>query len=154
MISNDHMLFIWMFVIVGFAVFEAMTPGMVAICFSIAAIIPLGMAILNINILIQIIVYIIILALCLYYLIPVLRRIAKIKVDPDDQHVKTNLDLVIGTYGEALSDISFLNDGLVKADGKEWTAKVEEEKLEIKKGDRVKIKAIAGSKIIVEKGEQ
>lgn len=148
----DTLLVIWLIVIVGFAVLEAMTPGMVAICFSIAGLGALLAYFIGASLLVQLIVYVIVLGVCLYFLIPVLKRLSKLEVDDQNQkHVKTNLDLVIGELGEALSDISFLNEGVVKVDGKEWTAKVNHENESISKGDVVKVKAISGSKIIVEK---
>lgn len=148
----DTLTIIWTIIIVGFIFIEITTPGLVAICFSIAGAVALVLHLLGFSLMIQLIGYAITLGISLYYLIPVLRKIAKIKTDQEDPVSLTNLDLVIGTVGVVLEDITFLNDGLVKVGGKEWTAKVEKDII-IKKGARVIVKEIKGSKIIVEETE-
>lgn len=148
----DTLTIIWTIIIVGFLLIEIMTPGLVSICFSIAGGVALIMHFLNFGLMAQLIGFAIALAISLYFLIPVLKKIAKIKPDQEDPVSLTNLDLVIGTVGIVLEEISYLEDGLVKVGGKEWTAKVEEE-ITIKQGSSVIVKEIKGAKIIVEPTE-
>ncbi|MEG0284205.1 MAG: NfeD family protein [Erysipelotrichales bacterium] len=149
----ETMTIIWIIIIFGFLLIEVATPGLVAICFSIAGVVSLVMQLLDFGLLPQLVGYAIALGISLYFLLPILRRLAKIKSDDTDPIALTNLDLIIGTIGIALSDIDFINEGLVKVDGKEWTAKVEEDII-IKKDTRVLVKEISGSKIIVEPVER
>lgn len=148
----DAMLIIWLIVIVGFLFIEILTPGFVSICFSIAAVPALILHLLGFSLLVQLIVYAIALAICLYYIIPVLRRMMNIKTESDSPIARTNLDLIIDATGVCLEPISKTADGLVKVEGKEWTAKVEDDVV-INKDDLVIVKSITGSKIIVEKKE-
>lgn len=64
--------------------------------------------------------------------------------------VKTNLDRVIGQKAIVTEDIKSLEKGEVKVDGKRWTAISKEE---LVKGDIVKVLAIDGVKLQVEKWE-
>jgi membrane protein implicated in regulation of membrane protease activity len=98
---------------------------------------------------IQLVIYVVVLALSLYFLIPVLRKLAKVSVDNDNKHVKTNLDLIIGQKAQVVEDIAYLQEGAVKVDGKIWSAKTEDKEKKFKSGDIVTIKEITGSKVIV-----
>lgn len=148
----DYILIIWIIVIVGFLLIEIMTPGMVAICFSIAAIPALILHLLGFNIFVQLVVYAVVLAICLYFFIPVLRRMMNIKTESNSPVARTNLDLIIGATGVCLEEITPVQDGLVKVEGKEWTAKIDDSS-SIEKDELVIVKNITGSKIIVEKKE-
>jgi len=142
--------FIWLFIIVAAAVFEAMSPSFFAISFSIAAIPALVLSLLGVGPGIQFFIFVIALALVLFYLLPAVRKLSKINVDhANEKYVKTNLDLIIGEKANVLADIAYLKDGLVKVDGKEWTAKTEDKDKVFKTGDIVTIKAIKGSKVEV-----
>jgi len=142
--------FIWLFIIVAAAVFEAMTPSFFAISFSIAAIPSMILAMLGIGFGFQFVVFVLGLALVLYYLLPVVRKLSRVNLDKNEKYVKTNLDLIIGEKAQVLADIAYLKDGLVKVDGKEWTAKTENKDKLFKEGEVVTIKAIKGSKVEVE----
>lgn len=147
----DTMMIIWLIVIIGFLVIEIMTPGFVSICFSIAGVVSLILYFLGFNLLGQLVGYAIGLAVTLYFILPFLKKLANSKsADGSQPIVRTNLDAIIGEVGVCLEDISLLNDGLVKIEGKEWTAKVQDDII-IKSGDPVLIKEIQGSKVIVEK---
>ena len=144
------MVLVWIIVILAAAVIEAMGPSFVSICFSIAGIFALIATFLGFGLPVQLLVFVIALALVMYFLIPVMRRLAKLNVEKDQEYVKTNLDLIIGQKAAVLEDISYLHDGAVKVDGKEWTAKTQDKEKVFKKGEVVTIKAIKGSKVEVE----
>lgn len=149
----DTMMMIWFIVIFGFLVIEIMTPSFVSICFSIAGVVSLILYFLGFGLLGQLVGYAIGLALTLYFILPILQKLARSKSSDGSQAiVRTNLDAIIGEIGICLADISLLNDGLVKIEGKEWTAKVQNDII-IKSGDPIIIKEIQGSKVIVEKVE-
>ena len=144
------MVIFWVIVIVGFLVVEVLAPTFVAMSFSIAGIVGLVMEFLGFGLLAQLIGYSIALALTLYFLLPILKRIANSKSSSEDPLIKTNLDVIIGAVGEVHEEISLTNDGMVKVGGKDWTAKVLDD-IVIEVGELVVVKQISGSKIIVEK---
>lgn len=144
---------VWSLMIVGFIIIEAATITFFPICFAIAAIPALILNVLGLDLVWQLVAFAITLTLCLYFLIPFLRRISKVKANDPDKVVKTNLDMIIGTTGVCLEPISLTNDGLVKVGGKEWTAKVNKN-IKIKENDLVIVEQIQGSKIIVKKKEE
>jgi len=147
----SNMIWFGLVIIVVAAVIEAITPSMVSICFSFAGIIALLAALLQWHIGIQFVLFVVALALALYFLFPILRKLAKLDTESISQkYVKTNLDLIIGEKATVLQDISYLNDGLVKIDGKERTAKTDSQNAHYHKGDVVSVKAITGSKLLVE----
>ncbi len=147
------MVIFWVIVIVGFLVVEVLAPTFVAISFSIAGIVGLIMEFLGFGLLAQLIGYSIALALTLYFLLPILKRIANSKSSSEDPLIKTNLDVIIGAVGEVHEEISLTNDGMVKVGGKDWTAKVLDD-IVIEVGELVVVKQISGSKIIVEKKDK
>ena len=63
----------------------------------------------------------------------------------------TNADRVIGKIADVTKDISPNNYGEVKIFGVYWTAASDKT---VKVGEKVKVKAIDGSKLIVEKEEE
>ncbi|MDF9867673.1 membrane protein implicated in regulation of membrane protease activity [Bacilli bacterium PM5-3] len=145
----DTMLIIWLIVIIGFLVIEIMTPSFFSISFSIAGVVALIVYFLGFGIMAQLVAYTITVAITLYFLIPILRKISNVKSNQNGPVVRTNLDLIIGEVGICLEKISLLQDGLVKIEGKEWTAKVTDD-IEIEAQTPVIIKEIQGSKVIVE----
>ena len=66
----------------------------------------------------------------------------------DSRDAKTNFDRIIGMNGIVVKDISDVNNGEVKVDGKIWTAYSDDS---LKVNDKVKVLEISGSKIKVRK---
>lgn len=149
----SFMIIFWVIVIVGFLVIEVLAPTFVAMSFSIAGIVGLIMEFLGFGLLAQLIGYSIALALTLYFLLPILKKIANSQSSSEDPLIKTNLDVIIGAVGEVHEEISLINDGMVKVGGKDWTAKVLDD-IVIEVGELVIVKQISGSKIIVEKKDK
>lgn len=149
----DSILIIWVAIIIGFAIIEAFTITFFPICFSISAIPALILNVLGLDLIWQLVAFALTLTLCLYFLIPFLRKVSKIKAINHSKGVKTNLDMIVGTTGICLEKIAPNKEGLVKVGGKEWTAKVSKDEV-IEKNDLVNIEQIKGSKIIVSKKEE
>jgi len=145
----DAMLIIWLIVIIGFLFIEITTPSFVAICFSIAGAVSLVLHFLGFSIMAQLVAYVVTLAITLYFIIPVFKKMNNIKSYGGKPKVRTNLDLIVGEVGVCLERITMLEDGLVKVEGKEWTAKVIDD-IVIEPNTAVVVKEIQGSKIIVE----
>ncbi|MDR3215512.1 MAG: NfeD family protein [Bacilli bacterium] len=150
---QDLLMYFWVAVIIVFALIEMMTITFYSVCFSIGAIFALIMYTLGFDIVGQLSAFIIVLIICLFLIVPLMRRLLNIKVNDNRQGIPTNLDLIIGEDGVCLERISLHQNGLVKVAGKEWTARVNEDVI-IEPHDIVIVEKIIGSKIIVKKKEE
>ena len=121
-------------------VVELFTAGLVSIWFAIGALCTMGISYLTKNI-----AFIIISVLTLILTKPLIKKFKVFDVQP------TNSDRVIGKLADVTKDIIPNNFGEVKIFGEYWTA-ISEEK--IKAGAKVRVKAIEGVKLIVEKEEE
>lgn len=148
------MIIIWVLVILGFIVLELMTPTLITLNFSIAGLFALIAALLGANVLVQLIIFTVVLSLSFMVILPFLRKLAGMKVAPEEHTERTNLDLVIGEVALCVEPISFLKLGSVKIDGKVWTAQVLNEADSFNVGDQVRVDSISGVKIIVKKVEE
>jgi membrane protein implicated in regulation of membrane protease activity len=92
---------------------------------------------------IEIIVFIIVSILSLYFVRPFFKRIIK-----KSKTVESNVDSLIGTEAVVTGKITPLNPGFVKVLGEIWRA---ESSVEILEGETVKIKSIYGTTLTVEK---
>lgn len=126
-------------------VVELLTAGLVSIWFAIGALCTMGISYLTKNIVIQLLAFIIISVLTLILTKPLTKKFKAFDVQP------TNSDRVIGKLADVTKDITPNNFGEVKIFGEYWTA-ISEEK--IKAGAKVRVKAIEGVKLIVEKEEE
>lgn len=126
-------------------VVEFFTAGLVSIWFAIGALCTMGIAAITENLFIQIASFIIISIVTLILTKPLIKKFKAFDVQP------TNSDRVIGKLADVTKDITPNNFGEVKIFGEYWTA-ISEEK--IKAGAKVRVKAIEGVKLIVEKEEE
>lgn len=126
-------------------VVELLTAGLVSIWFAIGALCTMGIAAITENLFIQIASFIIISIVTLILTKPLIKKFKAFDVQP------TNSDRVIGKLADVTKDITPNNFGEVKIFGDYWTA-ISEEK--IKAGAKVRVKAIEGVKLIVEKEEE
>ena len=126
-------------------VVEFLTSGLVSIWFAFGALCTMGIAVLTENVFIQIAAFIVISVVTLILTKPLIKKFKAFDVQP------TNSDRVIGKIADVTKDISPNNFGEVKIFGEYWTA-ISEDK--IKAGTKVRVKAIEGVKLIVEKEEE
>lgn len=133
----------WLIIAVVFAVIEGITLGLTTIWFAGGAVAAALISLVTDNLLIQFLAFILVSIVLLVVTRPLAVRQLNRKT------VKTNLDAVIGTIGIAQSPIRELEPGTVRADGKEWTAVLAENAGEIREGERVKIHALSGVKLVV-----
>lgn len=136
--------FYWLLVIFSFLLIEALSMNLVTIWFAFGALCAFISVYFTDNLIIQLIIFTLTSALSLVATRPLVKRI-KCKI------IKTNSDAIIGKTGIALTDISELNAGRVKVDGKNWMAISEDE---IKQNEKVEVLKIEGAKIIVRKKEK
>lgn len=134
---------LWLVVMVLFLVVEAATVGLVCIWFAVGALAALIAALLGAEIWLQIVLFLVVSAVALYFTRPLAKKYINAKVEP------TNADMVIGKecrVTEAIDNIA--GTGAVYVDGKTWTARSESDEV-IPEGTLVTAKRIEGVKLIV-----
>ena len=135
----------WFILFLVALVVEFSTAGLVSIWFAFGALCTMGIAALTENVFIQIAAFIVISVVTLILTKPLIKKFKAFDVQP------TNTDRVIGKIADVTKDITPNNFGEVKIFGEYWTA-ISENK--IKAGTKVRVKAIEGVKLIVEKEEE
>ena len=135
----------WFILFLVALVVEFSTAGLVSIWFAFGALCTMGIAVLTENVFIQIAAFIVISVVTLILTKPLIKKFKAFDVQP------TNSDRVIGKIADVTKDITPTNFGEVKIFGEYWTA-ISEDK--IKAGTKVRVKAIEGVKLIVEKEEE
>ena len=134
---------LWLVVMVLFLMVEAATVGLVCIWFAVGALAALIAALLGAEIWLQIVLFLVVSAVALYFTRPLAKKYVNAKVEP------TNADMVIGKecrFTEAIDNIA--GTGAVYVDGKTWTARSESDEV-IPEGTLVTAKSIKGVKLIV-----
>ena len=135
----------WLALIIVMLIIEGLTLNMGTLCLAIGGAVSLVLSLCGLDIYWQIGAFLVVSALALIFLRPLARKMLKNKI------VKTNADRVIGQRGLVLKEIKAFSPGLVKADGKEWTAISKHQEEAIAAGEEVKVLAIEGVKLVVEK---
>ena len=134
---------LWLVVMVLFLMVEAATVGLVCIWFAVGALAALIAALLGAEIWLQIVLFLVVSAVALYFTRPLAKKYVNAKVEP------TNADMVIGKecrVTEAIDNIA--GTGAVYVDGKTWTARSVSDEV-IPEGTLVTAKSIKGVKLIV-----
>lgn len=135
--------FIWIGVAVLLAVVEMSTSQLVSIWFVLGAIVSAVTAIFTGNILVQVIVFVVVSAICLVATRPFIKKITKTK------KVSTNADSLIGKTGIATIEINNISaQGQVNVNGQIWTARSKDGNV-IPANEKVTVLEISGVKLIV-----
>jgi membrane protein implicated in regulation of membrane protease activity len=135
-------------VLIATLVIEAMTMGRTTIWFSGGALIALIVEMLNGSIYMQIIAFLIISLVLLFYTRPIAMK------HFNKEREKTNLDSVIGKQAVVTIPIHNIQEtGQVVVEGKEWTARSNDSSKCFEKDVLVRIVSIQGVKLIVEEIE-
>ena len=136
---------LWIGVLVAAIVIETMTMGLTSIWFSGGALAAMIVELLKGSISIQVIVFLIISLILLFYTRPIAVK------HFNQKREKTNLDTVIGRTAVVSIPIHNLKEtGQVMLEGKEWTARSTDSSKQIEKDALVKVVAIRGVKLMVE----
>lgn len=136
--------YIWLALVIIFAVIEAATAGLTVLWFAIGSAAALIAAAFGGPIWLQIVLFIIISFACLI----LVRPLAKKKLNKKTQ--ATNADRVIGMEAIVTEDIDNINSkGAVNINGITWSARSEDGQT-ILAGCRVKVIRIEGVKVFVE----
>ena len=135
--------YIWLILIIAFAILEAATPAIVSIWFALGSLFALIASALSAPLWLQITVFIITSTLALILTRPLLKK--KLLKDV----IATNADMLIGKVGVTVDTIDNIAElGAVKIQGKVWTAR-SEDGTSIPEGSKVSVLSIEGAKLIV-----
>ncbi len=134
---------LWLAAMVLFIVVEAVTVGLVCIWFAIGALAALLCAMFGAPAWAQVLAFLAVSAVTLYYTRPLVKKYVNNKVEP------TNADIVIGKECRVTETIdNIAGTGAVYVDGKTWTARSANEEI-IPKDSLVTAQRIDGVKLIV-----
>lgn len=135
---------LWFGIILFGAILEALTLDLTSIWFSLAALIAFILAILGVNVVVQLIVFIVITVGLLLSVRPLAQNYFRTNV------VSTNSDRLIGKTAVCTKSILQGERGEVKVNSQIWTA-ISQGDSDILENDSVEILAIEGVKLIVKK---
>ena len=131
---------VWLIIFVALVVFELATINLVSIWFAVGALASFTVSLFLEDPTVQIGTFVVVSFISLVCTKSIVRKIRK------GEPVRTNLDRVIGQIGIVTEEISKLNPGEVKVDGKRWTA-ISNKKISV--GSKVEILSIEGVKLSV-----
>ena len=143
MIFLEGMVFVWLFVIVAAIVVEASTVSLVSIWFVPSACISMILALCDVKLWIQLVVFFAVFFFLMLCLKPVFKKNIGLKIVP------TNADSLIGMQAVVIEPIDNLHaKGQVKVRGQTWTARSADEEITYEAGEIVNVLAIEGVKLI------
>lgn len=139
----------WLVLMVVLIIIEITTMGLSTIWFAGGALVAFIVSLFGAGTVIEVIVFLIVSIVSLILTRPIAKRYLS------KNHVKTNVDSLIGKRAIVIEDISNLAEtGQVHINGLEWMARAKDDKDIIKKDQVVEVIRIDGVKLIVKcKGE-
>jgi len=137
-----QMHWIWVALVIIFAVIEAFTFGLTTIWFAISAFVMVFLSFLKIPLPVQIIIFLLISGVLLFFTRPI--AVKKFKTG----RVKTNVDSLVGMHALVTRKISEFDRGEVKLNGQFWTARSEDGST-INEGIKCEVVRIEGVQAIV-----
>jgi len=137
-----HPRWIWVALVIIFAIIEGLTLSLTTIWFALAAIVMVFLSFLKIEILYQILIFLAISSVLLFFTRPI--AIKKLKIG----RVKTNVDSLVGQHALVIKKITEFDIGQVKLNGQIWSARTEDG-LTIEEGTKCEVIRIEGVQVIV-----
>jgi membrane protein implicated in regulation of membrane protease activity len=135
---------VWLALLIIFAGLEGISVGLTSIWFAAGALCALVVALLGGGLWLQIVVFIVVSALCMLAIRPLAKKILTPRVQA------TNADRIIGQEALVTEDIDDLQGkGAVVIGGVTWTARSGTDQI-IPNGTKVKVLRIEGVKVFVE----
>ena len=139
---------LWLILFVVLLIIEIFTMGLTTVWFAGGALVAFVLALLDVGLPVQIIVFLLVSTVLL-----VLTRPLAVKFFNQGRE-KTNADSLIGHKAVVIERIDTLHGtGRAEVNGLEWAAKTEDENLIIEVGEIVVIDGIQGVKLVVRKEE-
>lgn len=140
------MAYVWLGVIVLAIIAEASTVTLVSIWFVPSACISMILALCEVQLWIQLVVFFITFLLLMIFIKPLFRKCFGVKP------VATNADSLLGSDAVVLEPINNLEaKGQVKVRGQIWSARSSDESVTYTEGEVVRVLSIEGVKLICEK---
>lgn len=140
---EQFMPYIWIGIAVVLAVLEVATTQLVSIWFVVGAIAAAIATIFTGSLIIQVVFFVLVSAICLIATRPLVKKLTKSKV------VRTNADSLIGKTGVITIEVNNnLAQGQINVGGQIWSAKSEGDFI-LKVNEKAIVKSIAGVKLIV-----
>ncbi len=136
----------WLILLAAFIVIEILTLGLTTLWFAGGALAALLVSVANGNIFIQVIIFL----LVSFVLLSMVRPLAQKHFNQD--RIKTNAQTLIGMTAVVMEPIDNLKaQGRVTVKGQEWAARNINEGEVLEKDSHVRVTAISGVKLMVEK---
>jgi membrane protein implicated in regulation of membrane protease activity len=133
---------IWVALVIVFALIEVFTLGLTTVWFAIAALIMVFLSFIKIPLSVQILIFLVVSALLLIFTRPL--AIKKFKMGKE----KTNVDSLVGKHVMVTRKISEFEKGEVKLNGLIWAARPDSN-MEIVEGTKCEVLRIEGVQLIV-----
>lgn len=144
-----NMTVVWLVILVALVVIELVTMGLTTVWFAGGALVATLASLLHLPFTIQIILFLVVSALLLYFTRPI-----AVKYFNKDR-VRTNAESLVGRQAIVISEIDNLQGiGQVNVGGMEWTARSKSDDVPLPVGTVVIVLAIDGVKLIVEEKPQ
>ncbi len=148
-VTMGTMSLIWLVILFVCIVIEVATMGLTTIWFAGGALIATILSMLRVPFAIQIVAFFVVSIVLLIFTRPIAVRYF------NKSRAKTNIDSLIGKEAIVVSEIDNLQGiGRVQVEGKEWTARTEQQNVHIPVGKVVIIQKIDGVKLIVKKRKE
>ncbi len=125
---------IWLLVAAVFVVIEIFTAGFAVACFSVGCVFGAILAAFDLSLTWQIVAFAIGTFLAFVFIRPFVMKYIDKKTN--DDHIKTNMDNIIGKTAVVTETIPPFDYGRVKIDGDDWKARTEDG-IGIEKGEKV-----------------
>ena len=136
----------WLILVIAFIIGELVTAGLTSLWFAAGALVALLGAIFGFPIWAQIVMFIVVSAICLIST----RSWANKFINRNTQ--STNAESLIGQEIRITEQVSNIDQtGTAVVHGQEWTVRAADDREVIEKGELARIKSISGVKLIVEK---
>ncbi|MDR2941600.1 MAG: NfeD family protein [Treponema sp.] len=133
---------LWVALVIIFALIEVLTLGLTTVWFAIAAIFMVFLSFLKIPLTVQILIFLIISAALLVFTRPLV--VKKFKIGRE----KTNVDSLVGKHALVIKTIGEFERGEAKINGQIWSAR-SEDNTKITEGSKCEIVRIEGVQLVV-----
>ncbi len=142
----DPIIWIWLGLLVVFIVFELATTSLTTIWFAGGALIALILAIAGAPLPVQIVLFVVVSLVLLFFTRPLLTKVFKVGT------TKTNVESLVGMKAKVIVEIDNNKDmGYAVVNGQEWTARAADDSDVIPEETMVEIVGISGVKLIVKR---
>ena len=142
--ASADMTVIWLVAMIALLIIEGVVPGLVSIWFALGSLAALIAAILKAPLWLQIVWFLVISIVSLYFTRPLAKKYVNSRTQP------TNADMYIGKQCIVTEEIDNVRGvGAVTVGGKVWTARTEDPDIQVPVGREMTVLRIEGVKLIV-----